>query len=112
MIIDISDSIRIAGKERCWELQKSRTRNNQKMWEPIKYYSGLQQALAAVGEREFRMSEGYGLANAVESLTDVTRRLQELLDDTLAISTRRIGSVERLQLKPPSQRSEYLVTEE
>lgn len=84
MIIPITDSIRIAGRKRCWELQKRRTRTGRNTWQPYRYYSSLGQALAAIGEQEIRLSKGNNLADAVRAYTDVCQRYDSILDSVLS----------------------------
>ncbi len=92
MIIPINDSVRVAGNEHGWQLQRLRLRQGQQVWQPFKYFTTLGQAMAQAGEREVRLSEGTSLAEAIETYTRVSHRYEELLDNAFSELIERVNT--------------------
>lgn len=81
MIIPISEELRIRGTELCWELQRRRSRKGESCWEAFKYYSTFGQALEGSVHREIRLHPAHTLADAIEAVSGIVRRYEELIPD-------------------------------
>jgi oligoendopeptidase F len=65
------------GKERCWELQ--RLRKNGKRWEAFKWFTTFRQALDEAVHREIRLHPARNLADAIEGVSEIVRRVSDLI---------------------------------
>ena len=96
MIIPIDKKTRIFGTSRCWEIQRMRLSQGAEKWEPKQFYPKLGQALAAAGEREIRLAEGNGLADAIRAFTEVSQRYEKALDGALEEVSQRANELKRV----------------
>jgi hypothetical protein len=85
MIIQLNARLRIKGTETCWELQKSRSRNGNLVWEPFKYFATFRQALEEAVQREIRLHPAEGIAVAIEAVTRVSQAFEQLIPSDIAV---------------------------
>ncbi len=95
MVIPLNDNMRIHGGPVAWELQHRKTVKGKDRWESFKWFTKLGQAVKEAGETEIRLSEGNSLADAVEALSRVSHRYEQLLDKALSEVARKADNVER-----------------
>ena len=81
MIIQISPTERIVGKENAWELQRLRNYKGSQKWEPCKWYRSFRQALEEAVHREIRLHPAVDLSEAIEAVSEVVHRFNQLLPD-------------------------------
>ncbi len=86
MIIPIDSTTRIVGTERAWELQKTRTRNGQSDWEPYKWFSTFRSALEEAVHREIRIHPAHGLSEAIEAVSGLVQKYEELIPSKYRLS--------------------------
>ena len=86
MIIPIDPLTRIKGTERAWELQKVRTRNGQPTWEPYKWFTTFRSALDEAVHREIRLHPAVGIAEAIEAVSAVIQKYEELIPSEYRLS--------------------------
>ena len=79
MIIQIDERTRIVGKKRCWELQRTRSRDGKKAWEARKWFTTFRQALDEAVHREIRLHPARNLADAIEGVSEIVRRVSDLI---------------------------------
>ena len=79
MIIQLDPKTRIVGTDRAWELQRPRNRNGEEKWEPYKWFKSFGSALEAAVHREIRMHPANGLSEAIEAVSTIVRRYEELI---------------------------------
>ena len=79
MIIQIDDKIRIKGTRHCWELQRIRSYKGEKRWEPYKWFATFRQALDEAVHREIRTHPARTLADAIEAVSALVRRISKLI---------------------------------
>jgi hypothetical protein len=79
VIIPINEEIRIAGTERCWELQRLRNFKGGKRWEAYKWFATFRQALDEAVHREIRLHPARNLADAIEAVSTILRRVSDLI---------------------------------
>lgn len=83
MIIPIDENYRLMADEHCWHIQKARqrTKNGElvKTWESFKWFTTAEQAINALGNIMVRTSDAATLADALESIKDVTTTLSQAL---------------------------------
>ena len=95
MVIPLTDNLRIRGGPLSWELQHRKTVKGQDRWESFKWFTKLGQAVKEAGETEIRLSEGNSLTDAVEALSRVSHRYEQLLDAAFSEVARKADNVER-----------------
>ena len=83
MIIPINDSLRIRGVERCWQLEKARTRNGGYEWAPFKYFSSLGAAVGEACRREIRLHPAVSLAEAIQAADEIAGNYSRIFDEAL-----------------------------
>ena len=86
VIIPIDPLTRIKGTERAWELQKVRTRNGQPTWEPYKWFTTFRSALDEAVHREIRLHPAVGIAEAIEAVSAVIQKYEELIPSEYRLS--------------------------
>ena len=79
MIIQIDENTRIKGTEHCWELQRIRNYKGEKRWEPHKWFITFRQALDEAVHREIRLHPARDLAEAIEAVSAIIRRVSALI---------------------------------
>ena len=79
MIIQIDQKTRIAGTERAWELQRPSNRKGKVNWEPYKWFNSFGSALGEAVHREIRVHPANGLSEAIEAVSVLVRRYEELI---------------------------------
>lgn len=79
MNIPIGKNKRIKGTERCWELQRIRTRKGQEVWESYKWFSTFRQALDEAVHSEIRTHPASTIAEAIEAVSDLIRQFSKLI---------------------------------
>ena len=79
MIIPIDETLRIVGTERAWELQRYRNYKGGKRWEPYKWFTAFRYALDEAVQREIRMHPATTLAYAIEAVSGIVQRYEELI---------------------------------
>ena len=79
MIIQIDGKTRITGTEHCWELQRLRNYKGGKKWEPYKWFSTFRQALDEAVHNEIRTHPARTLADAIEGVSALVRRVSKLI---------------------------------
>lgn len=79
MIVNLDDNIRIVGTERAWELQRHRNYKGGKRWEPYKWFATFRSALEEAVHREIRIHPATTLADAIEAVSGIVRRYEELI---------------------------------
>lgn len=79
MIISFSKEVRILGTERCWELQRLRNYKGGKRWEAYKWFATFRQALDEAVHREIRLHPARNLADAIEGVSAILRRVSALI---------------------------------
>ena len=85
MIIGIDINTRIKGTSRCWELQRLRNYKGDKRWEPFKWFPTFRQALDEAVHKEIRVHPAIGLVNAIDAVSSIVRRYEELIPNTPCI---------------------------
>ena len=83
MIIPLSKKIRIRGTEHCWQLEKSRMRNDKHEWEAYKYFQSFGEAVGAACRRDIRLNPATSLIEALRAVDQIVTRYNKLLDDAL-----------------------------
>jgi hypothetical protein len=84
VIFQLTDKMRLAGAERCWELQRMRMRKNrttgkrEESWESFQYYTSLPGAVRCMAEYDLRMA-----ADAADFGRRI-HRLESLVDNAVA----------------------------
>ena len=79
MIVQLDSKTRIVGTDRAWELQHPRIRKGVEVWVPYKWFKSFGSALEAAVHREIRMHPANGLSEAIEAVSGVVRRYEELI---------------------------------
>ncbi len=79
MIVQLDPRTRIKGAERAWELQRSRTRKGEMTWEPYRWFQSFGSALDEAVHREIRIHPANGLSEAIEAVSALVRRYEELI---------------------------------
>ncbi len=79
MIIPIDEKTRIVGTSRAWELQRRRNYKGGKRWEPYKWFSTFRSALEEAVHREIRTHPAASLSEAIEAVSVLVRRYEELI---------------------------------
>ena len=79
MIIQLDPKTRIKGTERAWELQRTRTRKGEVIWEPYKWFKTFGSALDEAVHREIRINPAIGLADSIKAVSSLVQRYSELI---------------------------------
>ena len=79
MIIPVNEHYRIATDPHQWMVEKARTRNGKKDWEPKLFYPTFESALKGLGELMVRRSEAQTLADAIADVKKVSTTLSQAL---------------------------------
>ncbi len=79
MIIPVNEQYRIATDPYQWMVEKARTRNGKKNWEPKLFYPTFESALKGLGELMVRRSEAQTLADAIADVEKVSTTLSQAL---------------------------------
>ena len=79
MIVQLDPKTRIVGTERAWELQRPRISKGAEVWVPYKWFTSFGSALQAAVHREIRVHPAYGLSEAIEAVSVLVRRYEELI---------------------------------
>ena len=86
MIIDIDSKTRIKGTSEAWELQRLRNYKGTTKWEPFKWFSTFRQAVAEAVHRDIRTHPAHGLSEAIEAVSDVTQKYEQLIPSKYRLS--------------------------
>ena len=78
VIITLSETTRIRGTSRCWQLERPRSKNGRTKWEPYKYFLTFRQALDKAGDDEVRNHPAKTIPEAIEAIADINRKHGEL----------------------------------
>ena len=79
MIIPVNEQYRIATDLYQWMVERARTRNGNKEWEPNLFYPTFETALKGLGELMVRLSEAQTLADAIADVEKVSTTLSQAL---------------------------------
>ena len=79
MIVQLDPKTRIKGTERAWELQRQRNYKGGTKWEPYKWFTTFRSALDEAVHREIRLHPANGLSEAIEAVSDVVQKYEELI---------------------------------
>ncbi len=79
MIVQLDPKIRIVGTERAWELQRPHKRKGKVTWEPHKWFTSFGSALGETVHREIRTHPAASLSEAIEAVSGLVRRYEELI---------------------------------
>ena len=79
MIIPVNEHYRIATDAYQWVVERARTRNGNKEWEPKLFYPTFKSALKGLGELMVRRSEAQTLADAIADVEKVSTTLSQAL---------------------------------
>lgn len=91
MIIQIDSNIRIVGTERAWELQRTRERSGEQTWEPYKWFTTFRSALDEAVHREIRIHPANGLSEAIEAVSAIVRKYEELIPSRYRLARHKDG---------------------
>ena len=86
MIIQIDPKTRIVGTDHAWELQRQRNYKGDKKWEPYKFFSTFRSALEEAVHREIRTHPAASLSEAIDAVTGLVRRYEELIPSEYRLS--------------------------
>ncbi len=90
MMIQLDSKTRIVGTERAWELQHPRIRKGVEVWTPYKWLTSFDSALEEAVHRDIRLHPANGLSEAIEAVSDVVRRYEEIIPSEYRITQQRI----------------------
>ncbi len=79
MIIQLDPKTRIVGTERAWELQRPHKRKGKETWEPYKWFNSFGSALEEAVHREIRTHPANGLSVAIEAVSGLVQRYEQLI---------------------------------
>ena len=79
MIIPVNEQFRIATDPYQWMVERARTRNGKKDWEPKLFYPTFESALKGLGQLMVRLSEAETLVDAVRDVEKVSTTLSQAL---------------------------------
>ena len=79
MIIPVNEQYRIATDPYQWMVERSRTRNGNKEWEPKLFYPTFKAALKGLGELMVRLSDAQTLVDAIGDVEKVSTTLSQAL---------------------------------
>ena len=79
MIVQLDPKIRIKGTERAWELQRKRNYKGGKKWAPYKWFTTFRSALEEAVHREIRTHPAASLSEAIEAVSGLVQRYEELI---------------------------------
>ncbi len=79
MIIPVNEQYRIATDPYQWMVERARTRNGNKEWEPKLFYSTFKSALKGLGELMVRLSDAQTLVDAIGDVEMVSTTLSQAL---------------------------------
>jgi len=86
MIIQLDPKTRIKGTERAWELQRTRTRKGELIWEPYKWFKTFGSALEEAVHRDIRTHPAASLSEAIEAVSGIVQRYTELIPSDYRLS--------------------------
>ena len=79
MIIPVNEQYRIATDLYQWMVERARTRNGTKEWEPKLFYPTFETALKGLGELMVRLSDAQTLVDAIDDVEMVSTTLSQAL---------------------------------
>ena len=79
MIIPVHEQFRIATDPYQWMVERARTRNGNKEWEPKLFYPTFKAALKGLGELMVRLSDAQTLVDAIRDVEKVSTTLSQAL---------------------------------
>ena len=79
MIIPVNEQYRIATDAYQWVVERARTRNGNKEWEPKLFYPTFETALTGLGELMVRLSDAQTLVDAIGDVEKVSTTLSRAL---------------------------------
>ncbi len=79
MIIQLDSKSRIVGTDHAWELQRQRNYKGGTKWATYKWFTTFRSALEEAVHREIRLHPANGLSEAIEAVSGLVRRYEELI---------------------------------
>ena len=79
MIIPVNEQFRIATDPYQWMVERARTRNGNKEWEPKLFYPTFKAALKGLGELMVRLSDAQTLVDAIRDIEKASTTLSQAL---------------------------------
>ena len=79
MIVQLDSRTRIVGTIHAWELQRQRNYKGGTKWAPYKWFTTFRSALEEAVHREIRLHPANGLSEAIEAVSGLVRRYEELI---------------------------------
>ncbi len=79
MIVQLDSKTRIVGTVHAWELQRQRNYKGGTKWEPYKWFTTFRSALEEAVHREIRLHPANGLSEAIEAVSGLVQRYEELI---------------------------------
>ncbi len=86
MIVQLDSKSRIVGTERAWELQRPHKRKDGVTWEPYKWFNSFGSALEEAVHSEIRTHPAASLSEAIEAVSGLVQRYEELIPSEYRIS--------------------------
>ena len=87
MIIPFNEHYRIATDPNQWMVEKARTRNGNREWEPKLFYPTFESALKGLGELMVRQSKADTLVSALAAVEEVANQLSQALTPKIEVKT-------------------------
>lgn len=75
MILPIDKNYRLAGTSHAWTIEKSRSKKGKTIWEAVKWYGSLEEAVKALGNLMIQTSDAKTLAEALREVDRVSETL-------------------------------------
>jgi len=79
MIVQLDSKTRIVGTIHAWELQRQRNYKGGRKWAPYKWFTTFRSALEEAVHREIRTHPAASLSEAIEAVSVLVRRYEELI---------------------------------
>ena len=79
MIIPVNEHYRITTDPNQWMIERVRSRNGNKEWEPKLFYPTFETALKGLGELMVRLSDAQTLVDAIRDVEKVSTTLSQAL---------------------------------
>ena len=79
MIIPVNEHYRITTDPNQWMIERARSRNGNKEWEPKRFYPTFESALKGLGEMMVRLSDAQTLVDAIRDVEKVSTTLSQAL---------------------------------
>ena len=79
MIVQLDSRSRIVGTVHAWELQQQRNYKGGTKWAPYKWFTTFRSALEEAVHREIRTHPAASLSEAIEAVSGLVQRYEELI---------------------------------